>query len=209
LGPAVRQFCRGGLGPVQVLHQAAGVMRITQLLYWASCVLEYLSTSPIVILSLLLFLGIIVAAAIYDLVTYTIPHFAPLTLIALFVFFAVWQGMPWIAVMSHGSTGIAMLAAGWMLFAVGLLGGGDVKLFAAISLWMGWGELVNYLIMFSLCGGLLALSLLFFRRLPLANFLKRHAWIVTLHDRAQGVPYGIALAAGAFLARPELLSVPV
>ena len=101
-----------------------------------------------------------------------------------------------------------MLLAGWVLFALGLLGGGDAKLFAATSLWMGWTGIVNYLIMFSLCGGLLALSLIIFRRLPLASFLGRHAWIAALHDRAKGVPYGIALTAGALLARPELLSAP-
>lgn len=165
--------------------------------------------APTMILFSLLFFSIMVLAAFYDLITYTIPNFLPLLLIGAFVAFVLWQALPWPQLLDHIGAGIAMLLAGWILFAFGLLGGGDAKLFAAISLWMGWGELVNYLIMFSLCGGLLALSLLFFRRLPLANFLKRHAWIVTLHDRAQGVPYGIALAAGAFLARPELLSAPV
>ncbi|MGK2872735.1 MAG: peptidase, partial [Alphaproteobacteria bacterium] len=57
-------------------------------------------------------------------------------------------------------------------------------------------------------GGVLALSLLLFRRLPLLARLARHGWIATLHDKAQGVPYGIALAAGALLAWPDLLTVP-
>lgn len=149
-----------------------------------------------------------VAAAIYDLATYTIPHFAPLTLTALFVFFAVWQELSWALIWSHAATGIAMLAAGWMLFAVGLLGGGDVKLFAATSLWMGWGGVVNYMIMFSLCGGVLALSLLLFRRLSLPERLFSHKWISVLHHKEQGVPYGVALTIGAILAWPPLLALP-
>ena len=102
-----------------------------------------------------------------------------------------------------------MLVIGWGLFALGLLGGGDAKLFAAISLWMGWYGLFNYLILFSLCGGVLALTLLLFRRLRLPEErLMRHVWIATLHKKEHGAPYGIALAAGAILAWPDLLILP-
>ncbi len=160
------------------------------------------------ILFILLFFSIMLAAAIYDLVSYTIPNFLPLLLIGAFAAFALWQALPWPLLANHAGAGFAMLFAGWGLFALGLLGGGDAKLFAATSLWMGWHGLLNYLIMFSLCGGVLALSLLLFRRLRLSDRLARHAWIAALHDRAQGVPYGIALAGGALLARPELLGVP-
>jgi prepilin peptidase CpaA len=169
---------------------------------------ECLSGAPVTVFSVLLFLGIMVAAAIYDLATYTIPHFAPLTLTALFIFFAVWQGLPWATIMTHGGAGLAMLAVGWGLFAVGLLGGGDVKLIAAVSLWMGWDGLVNYLIMFSLCGGVLALTLVLLRRFALPAGLSRYNWITVLHRKDQGVPYGVALTIGAILAWPQLLSLP-
>ena len=99
-----------------------------------------------------------------------------------------------------------MLAIGWGMFAIGLLGGGDAKLFAATSLWMGWGGIINYLIIFSICGGLLALCLILFRRIALPAGLAEMTWIATLHDKKQGVPYGIALAAGAMLAPPALLA---
>lgn len=168
---------------------------------------ELFSADTLTVLCIVLFLGIMVVSAIYDLVTYTIPHFAPLLLIALFVVFAGWQGLAWTQLFGHTGTAIAMLIVGWALFALGLLGGGDVKLFAATSLWMGWGGMANYLIMFSLCGGILALTLLLFRRLPLSAGLARHAWIAVLHRKEQGVPYGVALNIGAILAWPQLLNL--
>jgi prepilin peptidase CpaA len=163
---------------------------------------------PFMILFSLLFLGIMAAAAIYDLLTYTIPNFLSILLVAIFTAFVLWEGLTWAMLGMHLATGIAMLAVGWALFALGLFGGGDAKLFAATSLWMGWNGMINYLIMFSLCGGALALALLFFRRLPIAEALLRHGWIAALHDRAKGVPYGVALAAGASLALPALLTMP-
>jgi len=162
---------------------------------------------PVTVLCTVLFLGIMVVSAIYDLVTYTIPHFAPLLLIALFVVFAGWQGLVWAQLFGHAGAAIAMLVAGWVLFALGLMGGGDVKLFAATSLWMGWGGMANYLIMFSLCGGVLALALLVFRRLPLPASFARHSWVAVLHRKEQGVPYGVALNIGAILAWPQLLNL--
>ncbi|MFZ5835349.1 MAG: A24 family peptidase [Pseudomonadota bacterium] len=169
---------------------------------------ESFSADPVTVLCIVLFFSIMLVSAIYDLVTYTIPHFAPLLLIALFVVFAGWQGLPWAQTFGHAGVGIAMLVAGWVLFALGLLGGGDVKLFAATSLWMGWGGMANYLIIFSLCGGILALTLLLFRRLPLPAGLARHNWIAVLHRKEQGVPYGVALNIGAILAWPQLLNLP-
>ena len=45
-------------------------------------------------------------------------------------------------------------------FAVGALGGGDVKLLAAVSLFAGPGRLVDFLIITAIAGGLLGLAIL-------------------------------------------------
>ncbi|CAN0113694.1 unnamed protein product [Phaeothamnion confervicola] len=167
---------------------------------------ETVSASPALILFALLFFGIMAAAAVYDLISYTIPNFLSLLLIGGFAVLALMLALPWQLVLSHAGAGLAMLAIGWGMFAIGLLGGGDAKLFAATSLWMGWGGIINYLIIFSICGGLLALCLILFRRIALPAGLAEMTWIATLHDKKQGVPYGIALAAGAMLAPPALLA---
>ena len=51
-------------------------------------------------------------------------------------------------------------------------------------------------------GGVLTLALLGLRRLPLPAVFARQAWIIRLHDADAGVPYGVALAAGAFVVLP-------
>jgi prepilin peptidase CpaA len=43
----------------------------------------------------------------------------------------------------------------------------------------------------------LTLALLSFRSLPLPGVLARRNWVMRLHNPAAGVPYGVALAAGA------------
>lgn len=169
--------------------------------------IETAAASFAMVLIPLLFFGIMAAAAVSDLVSYRIPNILPLLLVVIFLVYVPTLPVPWPDTLSHLGAGLAMLAIGWALFAFGLLGGGDAKLFAAISLWMGWGGLANYLIIFSICGGILALLLLLFRRLPLPGWFSAPPWIAALHDKNQGVPYGIALAAGAIIARPELLPI--
>jgi prepilin peptidase CpaA len=44
--------------------------------------------------------------------------------------------------------------------------------------------------------------LLGFRHLPLPQFFARQAWLAKLHDHRAGVPYGVALASGAFAVLP-------
>jgi prepilin peptidase CpaA len=89
------------------------------------------------------------------------------------------------------------------LFALGFIGGGDAKLFAAVLLWLGLKDLLPYALLASLFGGILTLTLLLLRQYPLPNILSRQAWIVKLHDARSGVPYGAALAAGAFILLPS------
>ena len=52
-------------------------------------------------------------------------------------------------------------------------------------------------------GGALTLIILGMRQMPLPAPLTRQAWILRLHDAKGGIPYGVALAAGAFLILPQ------
>jgi prepilin peptidase CpaA len=96
------------------------------------------------------------------------------------------------------------LAVGFTLFAFGFIGGGDVKLFAAVALWLGFDrDLMNYMLIASLLGGALTLALLVLRQVPLPARLTGQSWLLRLHDQRAGIPYGVALAAGAFLILPQ------
>ena len=95
------------------------------------------------------------------------------------------------------------LAVAFACFAMGWVGGGDAKLAAAAALWFGFGHLMNYLVYASLFGGALTLLLLQFRQWPLPYPFAGQAWLLKLHAKDSGIPYGIALAIGALMVYPE------
>jgi prepilin peptidase CpaA len=140
----------------------------------------------------------------WDLASYTIPNRLQLALVAAFVVFVLVTGMAPALLGWHLLAGFLGLAVGFTLFALGFIGGGDVKLFAAVALWLGFDrDLVNYMLIASLLGGVLTLGLLVLRRLPLPALLTRQSWLLRLHDERAGIPYGVALAAGAFFILPQ------
>jgi len=47
------------------------------------------------------------------------------------------------------------------------------------------------------------MALLLLRQWPLPAGLARHDWIIKLHEKSSGVPYGVALASGALLMLPH------
>ena len=157
-------------------------------------------TEMLVLVALPLLLAV---AAGWDIASFTIPNFLNLALVAVFAVFAIAAGLSVSAVGWHLLAGLAALAAGFALFATGHIGGGDAKLFAAVALWLGLKDCLPYALVASLCGGGLALCLMLWRQWPLPAFLLRYGWIIKLHDGKAGIPYGVALAAGAFLLLPS------
>ena len=145
---------------------------------------------------------LLAVAAGWDLASFTIPNFLPACLLAGFVFFVPAAHLTFHAVILHALAGLLGLALGFTLFALGYIGGGDAKLFAAIALWLGFADLAEFAIAASLFGGLLTLTLLTMRQWTLPAIMARQGWIGRLHARDSGIPYGVALAAGAFAVLP-------
>ena len=144
--------------------------------------------------SILVFPLAMIFGALWDLTTMTIPNWLTVSLAAAFVVLAPFAGLGMEEIGWHFAAGALALVVGMAFFAFGWIGGGDAKFVAAVALWLGWSNLLAYLVVASVCGGVLTLALLGFRRLPLPQFAVRQAWIARLHDHRQGVPYGIALA---------------
>jgi prepilin peptidase CpaA len=155
------------------------------------------------ILRLLLFPALMAFAAASDLFTMTISNRVSLALVAGFLVLAVFSGMGLHDMLSHAGAGAAVLAVAFVCFAMGWVGGGDAKVAAAAALWFGFGHLLNYLVYASLFGGALTLLLLQFRQWPLPYALAGQAWLLKLHAKESGIPYGIALAIGALMIYPE------
>jgi prepilin peptidase CpaA len=84
----------------------------------------------------------------------------------------------------------ALLAA---LFALGAMGGGDVKLLTALALWVPLMPFVQLLILMALLGGVLTVVM--------------GAWHIARHRRDRlAIPYGLAIAcAGLWVLGTDLL----
>ena len=152
---------------------------------------------------LLLFPALMAFAASSDLLTMTISNRLSLALAGGFVLLAVVSGMALTAIGWHLGAAALVLTIAFICFSRGWIGGGDAKLAAATALWFGFDYLLDYLVYASLFGGVLTVLLIQFRLLPLPAVLARQKWILRLHEKGGGVPYGIALAIAALVVYPE------
>jgi prepilin peptidase CpaA len=152
---------------------------------------------------LLLFPALMAFAAASDLFTMTISNRVSLALLGGFLGLAVLSGMGLHDILLHAGAGAAVLALAFGCFAFGWIGGGDAKIAAGAALWFGFAHLLDYLVYASLFGGALTLLLLQFRQWPLPYSLGGQPWLLKLHAKDTGIPYGIALAVGALMIYPE------
>ncbi len=150
-------------------------------------------------IALLLFPAAMALAASSDLLTMRISNKLVLFLVASFFVVAIAINLPLQQFAMHMACALVVLGVGFGLFALRVIGGGDAKLAAATTLWLGFGLTLPYLVYAALLGGVLTLAILVLRRLPLTPFLARYRWLERLHDRKSGVPYGIALALAGML----------
>lgn len=147
------------------------------------------------------FAAIMAFAAAMDLLTMTIPNRVSLALAAAFFFAAPLMGLPPSEIMMHVAAGALLLVVGIALFAVGGFGGGDAKLLAVGALWVGFDQLLLFLTLTTVLGGVLALAILLYRKRPMLGIYAPD-WAMKLHKPGTGIPYGIAIAASGLLVLP-------
>jgi prepilin peptidase CpaA len=136
---------------------------------------------------------LLVSAGIQDARTREIANWKNLAILALAPLFwwisgrALW---PDLAIQIGVATLVFALFYACFLF--GWMGGGDVKMIAALSFWFPWDALVRMLIAMSLIGGVITIILMIERKLR-----KNPAEIE--------IPYGVAIAIAALL----MISEPI
>ena len=88
-----------------------------------------------------------VFAAVSDMLSMTIANRVSLVLIVTFAVVAPLTGMDWATYGWHFAAAGLALSVTFAMFAIGGMGGGDAKLIAASSLWMGFNfNLLGYLV---------------------------------------------------------------
>jgi prepilin peptidase CpaA len=139
--------------------------------------------------------AILLWAAVSDIRKRIIPNTAVLALLAVFL---PWAGL----VLGFGPALLSALAAAVIAFAVTFalyalktIGAGDSKLFAAAALFCGLGYLPLFALATVLAGGVIA-------AISLASRPQRAMVMLSMKgkgDWGRGVPYGVAIAAGALV----------
>ena len=155
-------------------------------------------------LSALLFVypALVILGGVYDLTTMKIPNWISIALILAFFPVALLVGLPWMDGAISVGLGVVALVIGIALFAFGVLGGGDAKILAASTVWVGLAGLLPFLLITAIAGGALSLFLLIARKwVPLMPVVLP-PWLEKLMHPKGDIPYGIAIAVGAVLAFP-------
>lgn len=140
------------------------------------------------------------AAAIADVAWRRIDDGVVVALLCSWAAGAVAVAMPWSAVWGHLAAATASFLVGWGCFAVGWLGGGDVKLAAAVFLWAGPGNGVAILAIVAGTGIVVALFCLLAKGLTRLPLPRPVATLAATLSSDRGVPYGVALSTGGTLA---------
>ena len=142
-------------------------------------------------------------AAASDVVSMTISNRLCLVLMATYAVCAAMLGLGWVELGWHLAAGGLVLSVCFGMFAAGWIGGGDAKLAAVTALWFGFDQLMPYLTIAALGGGVLTFVMLKLRSGPLPEVASGWTWARRLHSPKEGVPYGIALAFAALLVLPD------
>jgi len=145
-------------------------------------------TAPIWLVGLLLLA--LLAAAIEDAIRLRISN--P-TCLAVFITAIVAMGMHGfpLALWQNLVVFLAILVLGTGAFSMGWLGGGDVKLLAALGLWVNFRGALLLISGTFVAGGIVALFYL------AARLVSRSK--ITAEGKGRRIPYGLAITAGALL----------
>jgi prepilin peptidase CpaA len=147
------------------------------------------------------FAGLMLVAAIEDFRRFIIPNALTLALCVLWPFYLVGT-FSLLGTLAALGCAALVFVVGALCFSRGYLGGGDVKLLTAATLWAGPGQTPALLAITGLFGGLLALFLL----TPFGAYaaqagraLLGHTAAAAATDPSGQVPYGVAIAGAALL----------
>jgi prepilin peptidase CpaA len=135
-------------------------------------------------LLLILLAAILVVAAAIDIRTFTISNRLNLTVALLApVYWASMALSPWPDIATHLAAGAVVFVILAGAFYAGMMGGGDVKLAAALALWFPPIATIRFLVIMSIAGGILTLAILGF------HYLRKR-------DGRPQIPYGVAISIG-------------
>lgn len=99
-----------------------------------------------------------------------------------------------------------------ILFSFNLIGGGDVKLIPAVALWAGPSLTIKFLLITTICGGIVSLAIIGYRYVRKTFLQPKSSGNVNLYvsesskliKKEDNIPYGVAISAGGLFVALEL-----
>ncbi len=151
---------------------------------------------PVTILALATLLALLLLAAAWtDIRSRTIANGLNLAIALLAPLWwwahglALWPDVAW-----QIGLAVAVFALFAAAFAIGAMGGGDVKMIAALALWLRPADLATMLVVMALVGGVLTVAMM------IAHKARRR-------EGQPEIPYGVAIAAaGLFIIANDILT---
>jgi len=141
-----------------------------------------------------------------DVLFFRVLNRIPIALAILFFARAALGGIGpdvlWPDILWHVGVAALVLALGFGMHAFNVMGGGDIKLIVAVSLWAGPSQILQYLFLMAVVGGIWTVLLFGLRHLlaalpGFASWADRRPRARVLR-RGEPIPYGVAIA-GAFM----------
>lgn len=129
--------------------------------------------------------SLLLAAAVTDIRSRIISNKLNIAIAALAPLYWIASGVPaWPDMALQIALGMGMFGVFAALFALGLMGGGDVKLLAAVALWFPWQALGALLLIMAILGGVVTVVTVIHHRM-------------TRRLGQPEVPYGVAISLAA------------
>lgn len=150
---------------------------------------------------IIIFFVLCLFAAVRDVETLTIPNWLNGWLAFLFFPACLLAAPGWEVAGWHMLAGSIAFIIAVLAFMFGLFGGGDAKMIPGVILWVGPAGAMPFLYAMAFAGGGLAILVIIARKLVPAYAAPGFAF-ETLQEN-KGVPYGVAIAIGAFYAAPH------
>jgi len=147
-----------------------------------------------------LFLTLCVYAALRDIESLTITNGLNALIAFLFIPAVIVVAPGWEVAGGHLAAGGIAFVISVILFMVGAFGGGDAKMIPGVMLWLGPEAAMPFVTVMAVAGGALAVVVMLARRLVPVAAVPGFARETLLPGN--GVPYGVAIAAGALLCAP-------
>ena len=154
-------------------------------------------------LFLAVFPAALLIAATTDIYDFKIPNWISILLIAAYPLAGISVGAPMMAMVEGLLLGGAVLVVGFVLFAVKFFGGGDAKLIAAVSPWIGLAGFSEFFMSMVLAGGFLAIFLIAFRKTPALPVYAHAPWLLRMHQNRHELPYAVAISCGGLMTFPK------